>query len=103
VSASTSTTSTGRVHVRRRCPQCGHSVKRILRSANDKRSVDADRWRRFRCRSCDWQGLLAVSTSQRSRENARALARTGRALLVLLVGGALMAAGLTVLQMLMEG
>ena len=91
------------MHVRRRCPQCGQSVKRILRSANDKRSADADRWRRFRCRACDWQGLLAVSSAHKARENARSLARAGRVMLVLLTGSALLVAGLEVLQMLMEG
>lgn len=103
MSASSPPTSAVRVHARRRCPQCGQSVKRILRSANDKRSVDADHWRRYRCRACDWQGLLAVSSTHHRRETRRSLARAGRVMLVLAAGAAMLLAGLEVLQLLMEG
>jgi hypothetical protein len=51
----------------RRCPQCSQPVKRVLRTAGDKRLLDADSYRRYRCRSdhCGWQGLLPASRRRR--------------------------------------
>lgn len=58
----------------RRCPMCGTRVKRILRTANDKRRWDADDWRRYRCRGedCDWQGLMQASGRGRKRRSTPA-------------------------------
>lgn len=58
----------------RRCPHCGSRVKRILRTANDKRRWDADDWRRYRCRgeACSWQGLMQASGRGRKRRSAPA-------------------------------
>lgn len=81
-------------HSRHRCPQCGSRVKRVLRTANDKRRWDAEDFRRYRCRSdtCGWQGLLQVGGRTRLRSDSKGqtsvLARAS-----MLAAGALLAAG----------
>jgi len=96
------------MHSHRRCPQCGNRVKRVLRSESDKRRADADHFRRYRCRSdgCDWQGLMTVSERRRaapeaSESGTSALTRVGRALLLLLLAGALAWGGMRTLQFMM--
>lgn len=91
----------------RRCPDCGSAVKRVLRSANDKRRWDADAWRRYRCRDdgCNWQGLLRVARRRRRAARpatgAAVLARMGRVTLVLLMVVGLAWGGLVALQLMM--
>lgn len=92
----------------RRCPQCGSRVKRVLRSESDKRRIDADHYRRYRCRSdgCDWQGLMTVSERRRGDQgpdhgDASVLTRVGRALLLLLAAGSLAWGGMRALQFMM--
>lgn len=95
-------------HPHRRCPQCRATVKRVLRSANDKRMVDADRWRRYRCRSdsCGWQGLLPQAGRRRVRrpvgQGTPVLARMGRTALLLLLAAGLTWGCLQALQFLMD-
>lgn len=90
----------------RRCPDCGSAVKRVLRSANDKRRWDADAWRRYRCRDdhCNWQGLLRVARHRRrSSQPAGAgavLARMGRVTLWLLMAASLGWGGIVALQLM---
>lgn len=92
-----------------RCPDCGSRVKRILRSANDKRRWDADQWRRYRCRraTCRWQGLLRVrpdAIGGRSSWRAMSLpARIAHVLLMLVVTAGLIWGGLLALGMLTGG
>lgn len=93
---------------RRRCPECGSTVKRVLRSANDKRRWDAEDWRRYRCRSddCGWQGLLQVSSSRTPPRSADAggssvALRMGRAVLLMALAGGLAWATLNGLQFMM--
>lgn len=91
----------------RRCPECRASVKRILRTANDKRRWDAESWRRFRCRKCDWQGLLPRSphddnndTRVQTRSGSLTLTRAGRAALLLLLAGVVVWGAVLALQMM---
>lgn len=94
---------------RRRCPECGSAVKRVLRSANDKRRWDADDWRRYRCRSddCNWQGLLQVSSSRTppttdAAQGSSMALRMGRAVLLMAMAGGLAWAALNGLQFMMS-
>ena len=95
-------------HPHRRCPQCRAPVKRVLRSANDKRMVDADHWRRYRCRSdsCGWQGLLPTAGRRRVRRpvgrGTPVLVRMGRTALLLLLAAGLTWGCLQALQFLMD-
>lgn len=88
----------------RRCPQCGSAVKRILRTANDKRAWGAEQWRRYRCRSCDWQGLMEVSERHLPgglpRRRPSLLRRIGRIVVLVLVTTLLAGSGLWVLELL---
>lgn len=91
----------------RRCPDCGSGVKRVLRSANDKRRWDADAWRRYRCRDdrCNWQGLLRVARHRRRASppasGVAALARMGRITLLLLMTVGLAWGGIVALQLML--
>lgn len=73
----------------------------MLRTANDKRRWDADNWRRYRCRdeACDWRGLLpTVHRAARPHDARSILRRSGRAVVMLLVAGALTWSGMQVLR-----
>lgn len=91
----------------RHCPDCGGSVKRVLRTATDKRRWDADAWRRYRCRDehCNWQGLLRVvrrhRPSGRPKGAVAVLARMGRMTLLLLLVAGLAWGGVVALQLMM--
>lgn len=95
----------------RRCPDCGSSVKRILRTANDKRRWDAESWRRFRCRQCEWQGLLPTSehiaqSARSGRQGGRGLVllgSAGRVMVLLLLAGALVWGAMLALQLMTGG
>lgn len=91
----------------RRCPQCGGQLKRVLRTANDKRRWDADDYRRYRCRNdrCDWQGLLPVKhRGRRPRSRQQAIVdaspsvRLARAALLLALAGAVAWAGMQAVE-----
>ena len=90
-----------------RCPQCHTRVKRVLRTANDKRRWDADDWRRYRCRSdtCGWQGLLRVSSQRRVRSTVSsgpsALARVARTAAIMGLAAGATWLGLQALQFMM--
>jgi len=93
---------------RRRCPRCGSRVKRVLRTANDKRRWDADDWRRYRCRSdgCGWQDLLEVSADRQGPRQAApaasTLLRVLRAALLLLAAGGLAWGAMLLLEFLIS-
>lgn len=88
----------------RRCPDCGGRVRRILRTENDRRRWDAERWRRYHCRHCAWQGLMRPHTHRhRSAAPAPALPlplRIGRAAALMLLAVLVGAAALYMLRML---
>ena len=44
----------------RSCPRCGGSLKRVVRTADDKARADGDGLRRYACQSgsCGWEGLM---------------------------------------------
>jgi predicted RNA-binding Zn-ribbon protein involved in translation (DUF1610 family) len=96
-------------HATHRCPQCGSTVKRVMRSENDKRRWDAEQWHRYHCRNeqCDWQGLLRVAQrppqSPRRPLNHSLLARLGRGMLYWLLAGGLAWTGLQALKALIDG
>jgi hypothetical protein len=94
----------------RRCPACGKRIKRVLRTANDKRRWDADDWRRYRCRgtTCGWRGLLPAKPATTSREERRkpqaraaTLTRAGRAGALWLLMAGVAWSGVLALQYLM--
>jgi hypothetical protein len=92
------------------CPACGNRIKRVLRTANDKRRWDADDWRRYRCRStaCAWRGLLPAREATPSRadrrkpqDRAAALTRAGRTGVLWLLMAGVAWSGVMALQYLM--
>ena len=81
----------------------------MLRTDNDKRRWDADRWHRYRCCNdhCDWQGLLEVLPRPHPPpvrpRGGSTLARVGRTMVYWLLAGGLAWAALQVLGTLIDG
>lgn len=89
----------------RRCPDCGSPVRRIGRTANDRRRWDAEQWHRYQCTSerCHWQGLLRVvehPPHRAHRSDSRTAIRLMNGLLAVVAAIALLGAGIAALRLL---